>query len=594
MLHLVASMQRSHTTFVRALMWAALLGIVWLFAPPAEAARVRVHGTAKLTVEVLRGAPTTITGLLRDDTGAPLAGERVSVSVQRESDPADTVVRKAMRDAKRCSGNELVPLDDDSMVPRTDDAGRFCVTLMLVADGYRLHASYAGDKLTDGVKLDLPVDLRRARLRLAFDPELHAVALEAKATTLESTATTDENGILEPAPGKTIVLSSETGAELARETTNVSGRARFVVATTRLGPPGKGELRLMFVGDSDTSLADTRSEIDRIAPVELSLAAAVPEGATDEGVPALIDVSTIASGPVSEGSVEARLGDVVVGIAPVSQGRARVLLTFASHGATPVDVHMRYVPVSPFYRAQSRLIVKVTPGSGSLWRRAPLAILAVVVAAFLVLFRRQQRQAPKVVSAKKEELGPVGQARVEVIKPVQYARSGWTGEVLDAHEGTPVSGAEVRIERPSFQSRLPLAQTRADAAGRFKLSHVETQSGDELIVSGALHSELPTKVPPEGELRIALVLRKRAILASLVKWARARGGAYDGKPEPTPGLVRRLASHDYRTARWADAVERGAFDSVTVDRAKEREIEALRPDAPEPSVRVGDQTEPHR
>lgn len=579
----------------RVWMWAWLsLAILCALSitRPAHAARVRIHGTAKLTVEVLRGAPTTITGILRDDTGAPLAGERVSLSVQRDSDPADANVRKAMRDAKRCSGNELVPIDEDGMVPRTDDAGRFCVSLMLVADGYRLRAAYAGDKLTDGVKLDLPVDLRRARLRLAFDPELHGIALEAKTTTLEATATTDENGILEPAPGKQIVLSTETGTELARESTNISGRARFVVDTSRLGPPGKGELRLMFVGDSDTSPADARSEVDRVAPVELALASPVPEGATDEGVPATIDVTTVASGPVPEGSVEARLGDVVVGMAPVASGRARLLLTFASHGSSPVEVHVRYVPVSPFYRAQSRLIVKVTPGTGSLWRRAPLVLLAVVVAGFLILFRRRERQAPKVASTKKEELGPVGQARLDVLKPVQFARNGWTGEVVDAHEGTPVSGAEIRIERPSFQSRLTVAQARADGAGRFKLAFVETQPGDELVVSGSLHSELPSEVPPQGELRIALVLRKRAILASLVKWARARGGAYDSKPEPTPGLVRRLASHDYRTARWADAVERGAFDAGTVDRAKEREIEALRPDSPDPKVRVGEQTEP--
>jgi hypothetical protein len=127
---------------------------------------------------------------------------------------------------------------------------------------------------------------------------------------------------------------------------------------------------------------------------------------------------------------------------------------------------------------------------------------------------------------------------------------------------------------------------------------VELAPGDELVVSGPLHTELPGPVPPEGELRIALVLRKRAVLAKLVAWARARGGAYDAKPEPTPGLVRRLASHDYRTARWADAVERAAFDVGTVDRAKEREIDALRPDAPDAgpsaggSAGPGPQTEP--
>jgi 5-hydroxyisourate hydrolase-like protein (transthyretin family) len=581
-------------------MWArpvvAFLGLLCaLFsATPAHATRVRVHGTAKLSMEVLRGTPATIRGLLRDDTGAPIAGERVVVSVEREGAPADASVRAAMLAAKRCSGTEPVYLEPDSMGPRTDDEGRFCLTLLLGADRYRVHASYAGDKLTDGAKLDLPADLVRARLRLAFDPELHTVALEAKSTTLEATAATDENGALEPAAGKSITLFTESGAEIARETTNVSGRARFVVPTARLGSPGKGELRLTFAGDADTAFADVRSEIDRVAPVELTLSGPVPEGATDDGVPAAIDVSTAASGPVSEGSVEAHLHDVVVGMAPVTAGHARLVLTFASHGPQPVEVHVRYVPVSPFYRAQAPLLVKVSPGSGSPWKRAPLVVLAVAVLAFLILFRRQQRVAPKVPSVRKEELGPIGHARVDMVKPVQYARSGWTGEVVDAHEGTPVNGADVRIERPSFQAKQLLAQARADAQGRWKLAHVEVLPGDELVVSGPLHSELPTKVPPEGELRIALVLRKRAILASLVKWARAKGGAYDGKPEPTPGLVRRLASHDYRTARWADAVEQGAFDAVTVDRAKEREIEALRPDAPEPVLGNVEQTRPHR
>ena len=88
-------------------------------------------------------------------------------------------------------------------------------------------------------------------------------------------------------------------------------------------------------------------------------------------------------------------------------------------------------------------------------------------------------------------------------------------------------------------------------------------------------------LPPAGELSIALLLRRRALLARLVGWARKRGRPFDVKPEPTPGHVRRAAAEDFQTARWADAVERAVFGVGEVDARTEREIERDGPGGPE-------------
>jgi hypothetical protein len=86
-------------------------------------------------------------------------------------------------------------------------------------------------------------------------------------------------------------------------------------------------------------------------------------------------------------------------------------------------------------------------------------------------------------------------------------------------------------------------------------------------------------LPEAGELDVALVLRKRALLDRLVAWARRRGLPFDARPEPTPGHVRRAAAGEFTVARWADAVERAAFGGQVVDAHAEKEVERLAPPA---------------
>jgi hypothetical protein len=160
------------------------------------------------------------------------------------------------------------------------------------------------------------------------------------------------------------------------------------------------------------------------------------------------------------------------------------------------------------------------------------------------------------------------------------AAQGWTGRLRDAHDGYALAGARVAIERRGFERIEALAEARTDAAGAFALPlppGVAPQPGDELVSEGPLHGQLRRPLPEPGELDVALVLRKRALLDRLVAWARRRGLPYDARPEPTPGHVRRAAGGEFTVARWADAVERAAFGGQVVDARAEGEIERLAP-----------------
>jgi hypothetical protein len=158
--------------------------------------------------------------------------------------------------------------------------------------------------------------------------------------------------------------------------------------------------------------------------------------------------------------------------------------------------------------------------------------------------------------------------------------AGWTGRVIDAHEGVAISEARVVIERAGFEGVAVVASTFTDREGRFTLPATDPLgAGGEprLVIEAPLHSALHQRLPPSGELKIALVSRKRKILERLVEWARQRGRPFDARPEATPGHVKRAAADGTKTAAWADAVERAAYAPGGVDARAEEEIEKLKP-----------------
>jgi len=588
----------------------ALVVVVWALLPllgstsvaRAQGLKIKVRGSAKLVAHASRdhvGAAAdgtvdlVLSGALSDDAGQPLAGETVTVHVRRESDPRDAQAIEGLRGARSCDrGTDRPPTayavrvagpaDAPEVVTVTDDGGRFCFRARLAADRHIAHLAWRGSALVDASDVDVAFDLSRQTLLLRYDPTPMVVTLDSPRTSFEVAALVEEEGATHAQPRLELALTNEQNVELGRAVTDSSGRARFIAETAKLGPPGRGELRVSFRGDRDTAFATTVAEIERRVKVSVRVPAAergeltaqVPE----EGIALLVDV-TSAAGPVSEGGVEARIGETVIGAAPVERGVARLTLTFTSPGNEAL-VRLRYAPSAPWFEPLGDSTVRVPIRGPSLLSKAPILLAGVAVLVFFLVGRVASKNSkPEPAPAKAAEAeARVGKPRLDVVRHAARGESGWRGQVVDAHEGTPVPDARLWIERGTFDGQRILARAQGDRHGRFELPPFEGVVGDEQIACEApLHARLVQPLPPPGELSIAVVLRRRAVLARLVSWARRRGAPFDVKPEPTPGHVRRAAANDPATARWAEAVERAVFGAGHVDARVEGEIDRLAP-----------------
>jgi hypothetical protein len=594
---------RSTSAFVvRLLLWLSVLvgGLSLPFATVARAEGVRIHvrGTAKIVAHASRDQGELIlSGSLLDDAGQPLPAAEVTIRVTRESDPRDARVIEGLRAARTCDRSTdrpptaygvrvTGPVDVPEIVAVTDEGGRFCFRARLVPDRHLAHLAWRGSALVDAADADLAFDLSRQALILRFDPMPRVVPLDTPKLTFEAAALVEDDGATLAKQGVALVLANETNEELARAVTDTSGRARFAVDAKRLGPPGRGSLKVSFAGDAQTAFAAHVADIERRVKVSLRVPAAergeltaqVPE----EGIPLVVDV-TSTMGPVAEGGVEARVGETVVGAAPVERGLARLTLTFTAQG-TEALVRLRYVASAPWYEPLGEPTVRVPIRGPGLWSKAPILLGGLaVLAIFLVGRVASKGNKPEPEPARVEVEAKVGKPRLEVVRPAARGEVGWGGRIVDAHEGTPVRGARVWIDRGTFEGRVILASTATDEQGGFRLEGVEgLVGGEQMSAEAPLHAQLVQPLPPMGQLSIALVLRRRALLARLVTWARQRGRPFDIKPEPTPGHVRRAAGEDFQTARWADAVERAVFGGGLVDAHAEDAIERLAPAEPQP------------
>jgi hypothetical protein len=469
----------------------------------------------------------------------------------------------------------------NEVVVVTDEDGRFCFRAPLDPDRYKATLTYRPTPqraFLDGVTENLTFDSSRRGVALRFDPTPRIVQLENAMTSFEVVAVIDDDGSPRVAPGLHLTLANESG-QIGQTSTDATGRAHFVVPSTKLGPPGRGELRVSFAGDDESARSSYAEAIERHARVDLEprgtfTSPQVPE----DGVSLVVDVRSSA-GPVGEGAVEARVGDVLVGASRVEQGTARLTLTFSSPGPDAL-VQLRYVPTSPWYESRGEVPLRFPIRGPTLLSKMPILVTGLAVLAFFLVGRiSAQTNKPAPLPSQDPGRGERdAKPGIDVVRPTSGKRDGWTGRVTDAHEGAPIAGARVWIERGTFEGRAVLASVETDDDGRFSLPHVGPTAGDERIsAEGRHHSRFTKDLPPAGEIAVALSARRRAVLAQLVAWARRRGAPFDARPEPTPGHVRRAAGDDVPTSRWAEAVERAAFGPGEIDARTERDIEGLLP-----------------
>jgi hypothetical protein len=601
--------------FARIFLVAFLFSLVSTLAG-AQGVKIRVRGAAKINARASRdqshGAnELVLTGSLSDDAGQPLTLQNVTIRVTREADAHDAKVAEGLRGARGCDRpaeqgrgpprgpaawgvRTAGPTDAPEVIVVTDDEGRFCFRARLDPDRYRAHLVWSGAPkatpgnptatLVDAVERDIAFDLSRRALALRFDPTPRIVSLDSPKSTFEAVAIVDDDATPRVAPALSLILSNEKD-ELGRALTDASGRARFTIDSAKLGPPGPGELRVAFDGDSENAKSLYVEEIERHVKVLVKVPAAEKGELTaqipEDGIPLQAEL-TSAAGPITEGAVEARVGDVVVGAAPVERGIARLTLTFTGQG-TEALVRLRYVPSSPWYVPLGEPTIRVPIRGPGLLSKAPILLAGLAVLAFFLVGRVSANRAkvepaPAKADAEERDAKP----RVEVIRAAGRGESGHRGRVVDAHEGTPIGSARVWIERGTFDGRTILASVATNRSGSFELPAVSGLVGDEQIGAEApLHARFLQPLPPAGEISIALALRRRALLARLVTWAKKRGPPFDTRPEPTPGHVKKAAAEEFQAARWADAVEKAVFGPNEVDARAEREIEKMEPPATE-------------
>jgi hypothetical protein len=268
--------------------------------------------------------------------------------------------------------------------------------------------------------------------------------------------------------------------------------------------------------------------------------------------------------------VEAQVAGATVGIAPVRAGVANVPIRYQVSQLETLPLTLRYLPDTPWYRPGSPLPVQLTLEPPSKIRHLPWLIAALLAGLWVLsAWRRPLGKLDAKASLAKP---PAGRPLLEVVEPSIHGH-GWSGTVLDAHDGTPIAGAQLALVEPRFDKLRVLAAARTDSSGRFELPEPkESSQGTRLEVAALWHSSLVRPTPKRGHVLVQLVHRRRAVLSRLVNWAKSRGWRKHG--EPTPGLVARTASEKARNdvEQWAGLVERAAYGPEPPGEQDEREI----------------------
>ncbi len=583
----------------------ALVGLIVgaaLAAAPdaARAERLTVRGAGSFEARASRDeGELVLQGVLHDDLGEVLGQQSVLVRITRDARADDPETLAAVRAARGCGGGAATSQATGASV-ETDAGGRFCVRVRLQRERYTAALEWRGAGFVDAGRLTLPVDLGRRPLALSLEPRPRIVSLDRTPARFFALAESEDNGATGPGAGLPLTLAlsaasptAGSGAAvtpplaLATATTDTRGRAVLDVDAERLGQPRAASLTLAYAGDADTAPASVEVPIELHAKVTLRCPALEDRTSAahdpEDGI-ALDVLATTAAGPVPEGVVEARIGDAVVGAAKLEAGRAKLVVTFAEAGTKTRELRLRYAPQSPWFEPGPELRGELALRGPSAWSRAPIAIVGLLLVAWLALGRR--RPAPTRAPAPSPRAA--GQhASLEIVSTSQAPKRGeYSGVVEDAHEGGPIAHARVWVERRSFEGVETLVSAVTDDDGRFAFLLESRVAGDRLAAEGPFHSRFQEELPAPGEIRVALVTRKRKLLEYLVTWARRAGSPYDARPEPTPGQVRKAAGErDVRIAAWAAAVERAAFDDRRIDERAEADVAELAPKA-NPAVAV--------
>ena len=559
----------------RALLALAALLALMLPAATAEAVPLRVRGGAVIEghARFVEDGWLELRAVLTDDAGTALGDAEIDVDGAGtfEVGEVELCANPRVRLGRRTRGAAVGVL--------TSPLGELCLRWHAPPQSGRLALRFAGDTYHGAADLGLDFD-RSASQRLwsslRFDPAPGVIELDRDVAQVGAVL-----GIRPPAgaasrEGLSVELRDRRDHLLGKAPTGGDGRLRFAVATAALADPGDDELRLSFAGSAALAPSSDSEPVTLRAAVPLRLAA--PIGALRAGESRAVTVLLEPRrGVVRDGVVEAAVAELGLGTAPVHDGRAELELTLGAEAGPRVTVSFRYLPSAPCWAPGPPLSVAVELAPESRFGAVAWSVLVLAAAIWTVQsWRRARRKVEPAEAAAGAPLAP----GVHVVRPSRK-RDGWSGTVVDAHEGTPLAAAEIVVLGPGSRE---LGRAATDAQGRFALRLGEPAADAEIVASCRTHSSERRALPAPGTLRIALVTRRRSVLRRFVGWARARGAPYFMPPEPTPADVRRMAAGDPPVARWASEVEAVAFGPDEVGELEEQRVQQAEPPAPADDV----------
>lgn len=551
--------------------------VAWALVTPssARAVELRVRGTSQLDVfAVGRVSDVLVRGALTDEVGASLG--RASLRLEAK----DGASALALDGLTSCPGEDTLIRSDGRTAANitTDERGVFCVLWPGRTTAGSFTAKYNGNKFFEGIEGSaavVPEGEQRAVTTLKFDTPPSTLDLDKESHLIGATlriARADAARMLLPAnrhEGLTVNLVDERGQIVATTTTRGDGKARFELKSSALGDPGDGELRAEFPGDKQLAASKAESQVTRSIKVSLELPSSAA-GDPDAGIS--IDVGvTSGRGAATSGLVEASIDGKPVGAAPVKDGKAALVITFAGGEERKLPLTVRYSPSAPYWQPGAPATMEVVAKGPHPIRQIGFAVLGAALVAWIVL---KWRRAPKVENRESAmPPPPSGRPEILVLERPSGLR-GWKGQVADAHDGYPIARAELTVFTVGFDKRNVIARATTEADGTFSLDVPDAPKDARLLVEGELHATYEQPLPGPSILRVALVTRRRAILDRLVKWARLRGTPFDSNREPTPGHVRRVASRTgaERVESWATNIEAAAFGPSAVTREVEERI----------------------
>jgi uncharacterized protein DUF4129 len=529
--------------------------------------QLRVTGTLVIEASAsqLLGA-SEVEARLVDDAGHAVPGAPLRIrSLNASAKPS----------ARECqSRTVLLPADTSgTYLARTNGAGSLCLHFDGTPEGAEFELSFSdNDGLYAPTSRKVVADSRTRGVQIAFAPAPSVLALERANQTF--TLVTRPLPALAPGlPLETLSLSLVMKREgqgpqvLGVASVEIGSNAEFQVPSRLLGAPGPLEISAEFAGSSTTRAAHTLTRATATAQVALSLAEPVVPSHPESGVRLRVRVDSVA-GAVHSGSVEARSAGSSLGSARVVAGLAELYVQLEESAAKSRPLELRYASDSPWWLAGPELSVTIPVLPPSPWRRIAWIAAVVLLGSWLLVGWQRPRRRERRAHLLLPRHAP--RAPVDVIE-VGDRHSGWRGQVIDAHDGTPIANAVVQVRLPAFDASGVLHAARTDDQGGFVLEGSETAGpGAALEVRALLHSPLAAPMPPPGTLVLSLTSRRRTLLGRFVEWA-AHDGGWERHGEATPGEVARRTDRT-EVATWASALDEAAFGPDPLSEAKEQAV----------------------